>query len=157
KKAEQPKPLAKKEDGGKAAPPAAPPVGAAAPAPVGLRARFGAGSMMDQNQLVLMDGKGKMPPTHYAGAVCIRARSLESPGAQDGPLNVSLQIAAEPKLQVRSIVSTRIDKAVDDNGQSLSQQTAVSVDALPRGTALAIPRGAAGYPMMLGGPGMTVI
>jgi hypothetical protein len=163
-KKEESKPAAKKEEGAKAAPPAAPPFGPVAPAPVDVRARFGVGSVMGQNQLVLMEGKGKRLPTHYAGAVCIRAKSLEeAPGAPNGPLNVSLQVAAEPKLQVRSIVSTRVDKALDDNGQSLAQQTAGADEDLPRGpvvappVARAIPAGAVRYPMMMGGPGLTVV
>jgi hypothetical protein len=118
--------------------------------------------MMGLNQLVLMDGKADKPSTCYAGALRIRATSLEQiPAGQEASPSVVLQLAVEPKLQLRSIMATHIDKAVDDNGQILEQRTADGNENLPRGVAPVpiarqVPPGIARNPMM-GGPGQTVI
>jgi hypothetical protein len=57
-------------------------------------------------------------PTCYSGAV--RIRLLPGPGKQAGIANFLLDVAAEPRLQNFSLVGTpRIDKAIDDQGQSL--------------------------------------
>jgi hypothetical protein len=141
-----------------------PPPAAALPGQA-MRTRFGGHPMMGTNQLVLMDGKAKLPPTHYAGAVRIRAiTNPDQPaGGKDAPLNIGLQVSAEPKLQVRSIVSTRIDKAVNDNGQSLSTFTAgdedpnVAVGApVPPGAIIRGRLGSMTMPMM-GGPDRTIV
>src|SRR5262249_46342792 len=79
---------------------------------------------MAGNQMVLVDGKAKKRPTHYAGSV--RVRSLDpvpAQGGQEAPLNVHLEVSTEPRLQMQAITSTRITKAADDNGQSLTQET----------------------------------
>jgi hypothetical protein len=109
-----------------------------------------------------MDGKVGKSPTHYAGAIRIRAIANQpAPGAPEVPLGVGLQVAVEPKLLLQSIVATRIDKAVDDTDQALVQQTGGDDEAEPPGVAGTAPiiRGPGGImrmPMM-GGPGQTTI
>src|SRR5262249_49718544 len=70
------------------------------------------------------DGKAKARPTHYAGSVRIRSFDpAPAQGGQEPPLNVQLEVSTEPRLQVQAVTSSRITKAVDDNGQSLTQDT----------------------------------
>jgi hypothetical protein len=73
--------------------------------------------------LTLVDGKPQDLPTHNAGALRIQAvpNQVNFGGGADAPLTIMLQVAAEPKVQLQYIVSTKIDKAVDDNGQKLTQ------------------------------------
>lgn len=165
KKAEPAKPAEKKDAAAekKAAPPVIPPPPPAVPpaAMQAMRMRFGGSAMMPQNQLVLIDRKRDQPPTCYAGAIRIQAPKSEIRATAEETLpSVDLQLAAEPKLQLRAIVATRVEKATDDNGQSLSQHL-TDGDDLPRGIAAApiarpVPPGIARYPMM-GGPGQTEI
>lgn len=86
------------------------------------------------NQILLSDGKPQNLPTCYAGSVRIRALppGNEVGGLQDGEVPVLLEVTAEPRLQLLNLVSVRIDKAIDDQGQSLLQQVAdAQENALP--------------------------
>jgi hypothetical protein len=128
------------------------------------REAFGGFPGGSPNQIVLMDGKRKSLPTHYAGTVRIRAVEPMQQSTGDGaPLLVQLQVSTEPKFQFRGVTSTRITKAVDDNGQSLSPITpADDADAAVIGIAPggAVLRGRAIAMTMaygMGGPGFTII
>jgi len=79
---------------------------------------------MMPNTLILSDGKESLP-THYAGAVRIRALPVGTaiPGFApvDGEVVVPLQVTAEPKIQVQSLLGVKIEKAIDDQDQGLTQ------------------------------------
>jgi hypothetical protein len=120
---------------------------------------------MSSTDIVLMDGKPKSLPTHYAGTVRIRAAEPTAlPGGNETPLLVSMQVATEPKFQFRGVSSARITKAIDDNDQALSQ---IAPGEDGEGPAIAnVPPGrfiirggpmAMGMSPMMGGPGNTTI
>jgi hypothetical protein len=74
----------------------------------------------------LVDGKGQAPPTHYAGAVRVRALPPDSPGAaavarHAGDLAVALEATPEPHLAWVGAVSVHVERAVDDAGQQLAR------------------------------------
>jgi len=70
------------------------------------------------NQIILTPGEPKKVPTFYAGAV--RVRLLPGNGNQAGQAGFLVDISAEPRLQDLTLIGTpRIDKAIDDQGQSL--------------------------------------
>ena len=74
--------------------------------------------------IVLVDGKAKQLPTHVEGAVRIRAMppanaAMFGPPAPD-QIAVVLQAQPEPKLTWQNVVGVKVDKATDDQGQSLS-------------------------------------
>lgn len=71
------------------------------------------------NQIQVMPGKPNPVPTSYAGAV--RVRAYTEAGNQKGEVAIRLDLAAEPRLQNFSVSgSPRVDRASDDQGQSLS-------------------------------------
>jgi hypothetical protein len=80
------------------------------------------------NQIVLVDGKDPKLPTCYNGAVRIRAlpAGTEIPGVAKSKdeIQVVLQVTPEPKLQWRQALGVRVDKAVDDQDQNLTQVVA---------------------------------
>jgi hypothetical protein len=112
------------------------------------------------NQIVLTGGKRKPLPTHYAGTVRIRATEPnQQPAGQDAPLFLNLQVATEPKFQLRGVTAASIKKAVDDQGQSLTQLTP-GEDAVGPAIGIAPPRRAIvrmEMPYSMGGPGTTTI
>lgn len=75
------------------------------------------------NQITLIDGKSVTRPTDARSAVRIRlsdkANQLGKPA--EGEIQVGLQVTPEPKLTMHQLVSVRVDKALDDQGQNLSQ------------------------------------
>jgi len=75
------------------------------------------------NQITLVDGKPQTIPTDASGAVRVRLSDhLKQLGkSPEGEIHLGLQLTAEPKLQMQSVISVRIDKAVDDQNQKLSQ------------------------------------
>jgi hypothetical protein len=85
------------------------------------------------NQIILLDGKPEARPTHYAGSVRIRALPTAPvlPGVRPGAdeMVFALEVTPEPKMQVQSVVSLRIEKAVDDKGQDLTQAMAANDEA----------------------------
>jgi len=73
---------------------------------------------INQNQIILTPGEPKKVPTFYAGAV--RVRLFPGNGNQAGQAGFLVDISAEPRLQDLSLIGIpRIDKAIDDQGQSL--------------------------------------
>jgi outer membrane biosynthesis protein TonB len=115
-------------------------------------------------QILLKDGKRKALPTHYAGSVRIRATEpAQQPGGEGAPLLVNLQVSTEPKFQLRSVSSVKITKAVDDNGQSLSQITpgedanAVEIAVAPGGLVRKFAVANLTMPYSIAGPGITTI
>jgi len=79
----------------------------------------------------LADAKGKssIPPTHYEGAVRVRAVSVEKAkelSRDAGEITLALQVSPEPKLGWQQLVGVSITKAIDDQDQEL---TSVPMDA----------------------------
>lgn len=74
---------------------------------------------------VLVEGKSQELPTHHAGAVRVRALPPNTPvhGAvkADGEALLALDVQCDPHLIWHGLVSMRVHKAVDDQGQFLSQ------------------------------------
>jgi len=74
-------------------------------------------------QIVLKPGKQDPVPTDTATAV--RVRALRPAGVAgplvDGELRVILQATPEPRLRWGQLISVNVDKAVDDQNQSLTQ------------------------------------
>jgi hypothetical protein len=80
--------------------------------------------------LVLIDGKPLSPPTHYAGAMRVRILpriAANAPGQNDGtPVNqagagtlLTVEISPEPTLGLQNILSVRVDKVLDEDGDEL--------------------------------------
>ncbi len=77
--------------------------------------------------ILLKDGKPQKLPTDDSGAV--RVRDLAAPSGLntadgiDAPkvkeVSLTLEVTPEPRLQLRSIQSVRVEKALDANGQTL--------------------------------------
>jgi hypothetical protein len=75
--------------------------------------------------ITLAPGKPKALPTDDSSAVRVRAlekADMFGPPA-DGQTLIALEVTPEPKLQWQRLVSVRVDKAVDDQGQKLPQVT----------------------------------
>lgn len=74
-------------------------------------------------QLALMDGKSRQLPTDDRSAVRIRAldRANVFGHIPASEIVVPLEVSAEPRLQWQSFQSVRVDKAVDDRDQKLTQ------------------------------------
>jgi hypothetical protein len=122
-----------------AAPPVAPPG-----KPVGGPGRV-VGPMMPfmpgmPGQLLLKDGKAKKMPTDDRGAVRVRAlpKADMFGGAPEGELILALEATPEPKLQWQQFQSIRIDKALDDQDQNLTQ-VMPQVPGAPPGAGIGIP------------------
>ena len=93
------------------------------PLPAIRRGPFRPFNPMQPGQILLKDGKAKEMATAYTGAV--RIRVMENPQQQLGQagkdeIMVGLDVSPEPKIRWQSLVGLRIDKAVDDQGQSLA-------------------------------------
>jgi hypothetical protein len=72
----------------------------------------------DSNLIMLSEGTPPAAPTFYAGAVRIRALPpANSAQPAKGEATVTLEIVAEPKLQLRYPLTIKVDHAVDDKGQ----------------------------------------
>jgi hypothetical protein len=71
---------------------------------------------MAAGQITLVEGRPRALPTDDTRAV--RVRAVDSPGGEG---LLSLEIAPEPKLQWQQLVSVRVVRATDDQGQELSQ------------------------------------
>jgi hypothetical protein len=77
-------------------------------------------------QILLKDGKPKDVPTSYTGSIRVQATDDVQQlfgGAPAGEYLVGLKVSPEPKIRWQSLVALRIDKAVDDQGQTLTQTT----------------------------------
>src|SRR5262245_21464 len=81
-------------------------------------------------QIHLTPGKAPEVRTSYAGAVRVRIRPAT--GGKNDEINLVLDVAAEPRLQNFQIIGTpRIDKAVDDEGQTLKAVAAEPAQPKP--------------------------
>jgi hypothetical protein len=85
-------------------------------------------------QINVADGKPEKVPTVYAGALRIRLR----PGGQANPgeAALALDLSVEPRVYGFSVGDgSRVDRAVDDQGQALSGTIAANVNVVrgPRG------------------------
>lgn len=71
--------------------------------------------------ITLKDGTEKDTPTSYAGAVRIRATNNVQQFGTPGPKEIllGLKVSPEPKLRWQKTVNVRVEKALDDQGQSL--------------------------------------
>jgi hypothetical protein len=79
----------------------------------------------------LVDGKPKSAPMHVEGAVRIRAVDNADLRARfgavpEGEIPLFLAMQAEPKIQVVQVIGVRIDQAIDNNDQRLTQSMVVS-------------------------------
>jgi hypothetical protein len=76
--------------------------------------------------ILLGDGKAKELPAHYAGALRVAAQPADVAVAgqtkANGEYLLGLEVSAEPSLRFQRPLGLRIDRAVDDQGQSLKQQ-----------------------------------
>jgi hypothetical protein len=75
--------------------------------------------------ITLVPGKPRTLPTDYDSAVRVRALAkadMFGPAA-DGQALLALEVTPEPKLLWQSLESVRVGKAVDDQGQKLTQVT----------------------------------
>jgi hypothetical protein len=74
------------------------------------------------NQLVLREGNGLPLPTHLAGALRIRALTPSPASASqpstEGEALLCLEVRLEPRLQLQSVLAVRLDRVVDERGQS---------------------------------------
>ena len=74
-------------------------------------------------QLILKDGKAKQLPADDRGAVRVRALARNDLFGKvpQGEVIVPLEVTPEPKLKLQILQSIRIDNAVDDRDQKLTQ------------------------------------
>ncbi len=93
-------------------------------------------------QIILLDGKAKAMPVDTTSAIRVKVmEKAEFFGpAKEKEILLGLKVSAEPKLQILQLVNVRIAKAVDDQGQNLTQ----AADPVPEAPAL--PKGAPGLP-----------
>jgi hypothetical protein len=80
--------------------------------------------------IVLLDGPGSTLPTCRNGAVRVRVLppNIHIDGLQQtaaGEVVLPLHVFAEPKLQWQGVAEVRIDRAVDEHGQSLAASAAI--------------------------------
>jgi RNA polymerase sigma factor (sigma-70 family) len=127
--------------------PAAPGAGFALKAPGVLQVTASIGT----NRLVLKDGKAASSPTAYVGAARVRALSDAKRGpapAGDGEVNVGLQISLEPRLLWRNLTAMRLDKALDDQDQTLEEAAAPKGMPAPGFAGLGGPGGGLAMPFL---------
>lgn len=77
-------------------------------------------------QVIVEDGNPVELPTHYAGALRIRALPADSlvvtsQRGGDKETLVILEVTAEPKVQWQQLESVKVRKATDEQGQALEQ------------------------------------
>ncbi len=75
------------------------------------------------NQITLIDGKPTKEPTDYSTAVRVRTSDHVKKQAKpaENEILMGLQLTPEPRLQWQQLVSVRVEKAIDDQGQKLTQ------------------------------------
>jgi hypothetical protein len=102
------------------APPAAQPAQPVAPIGRPVPPRF---VQQQPGQITVVDGKPESLATDYSGAVRIRAQTKQNlfGNAQDGEILFALEITPEPKITWQRLVGVKLDKAIDDNEQKLSE------------------------------------
>jgi hypothetical protein len=93
------------------------------------------GAAVKVSQIALIDGKAKTVPTDDATAVRVRSGgdTRTFTPASDGEILLALEATPEPKLQWLMTEGIKIEKAVDDQGQRLSQvaEAAPAPGAIP--------------------------
>jgi len=106
------------------------PGGAIAPGgpgmPGGIQLPFAA-----DTQIILKEGKHDKSTTSYSGSM--RVKTIKEPATILGPVDpkqylVGLQVSAEPKLQIASLLDVKVTKAVDDQDQTLRALPAEGTD-----------------------------
>jgi hypothetical protein len=74
----------------------------------------------------LGDGKVRETPAHYAGSLRVAAQppdvAVAGQTKGNGEYLLGLEVSAEPSLRFQRPLGLRIDRAVDDQGQTLKQQ-----------------------------------
>jgi hypothetical protein len=99
-----------------------------APGPGGMPPGFRPWIPVQAGQIYLIPGTFKAEPTDYATSFRVRASDNKMYGAaRPKEIQLVLQVSAEPRLQWRRVLAVKVDKAVDNNNQKLSQ----TVDAFP--------------------------
>jgi hypothetical protein len=80
----------------------------------------------------LSDGKPDALPTHYAGAIRIRALPpqtvVHGQTRKEGETLFALGLCLEAKIPLEKVVGVHVEKATDENGQSLAQITEPAPD-----------------------------
>jgi hypothetical protein len=103
------------------------PVQLAPAAPVGRVPAPGRWGAQQSAQITLVDGKPETRATDYFGSVRIRTTAktdnLFQP-ASEGEILLGLEITAEPKIAFQSLLSVKVNKAIDDNDQKLAEAPA---------------------------------
>jgi hypothetical protein len=81
------------------------------------------------DQITLTDGKPAKLSTDYSSAIRIRAltKSDAVGKAAPGHILLALQATPEPKIKWQNLVQVKINKAIDDQGQTL-EQTAIALE-----------------------------
>jgi hypothetical protein len=90
----------------------------------------GNGDPRPEAPLVFLDGKAQAMPTYYGGAVRVRVLPRTAPNAgapQNGcPVNklqgetlLTVEISPEPKLGLQKLLSLRVEKVIDEQGNEL--------------------------------------
>ena len=72
----------------------------------------------------MLEGKPEVQPTDYRGAVRIRAVTNVATilgNAEEGTILLGLQVSPEPKITWQGLIALKIDKAIDDNDQKLTE------------------------------------
>jgi hypothetical protein len=88
-----------------------------------------------EGRLFLVGGEAGPLPTFYAGS--LRIRAIPSGGSNTGKVkgetSFVMEVTPEPKMGWQGLVDLRIDKALDEKGQSLTPMTAWSGDGIAGG------------------------
>jgi hypothetical protein len=105
-----------------------------------VRIDAGTSWMAQPGKFILVDGKADRVPTDDSTA--IRVRAFRNPGVAgrniDNEYWVWLEVSPEPRLRWVGFVATRVEKAVDDRGQSLTESSDSSPAVPPAAPAVMI-------------------
>lgn len=104
------------------------------------------GPAQASQNIVLTDGKPVQLPTHHAGAARIRALPPDPALAGKSPTEIrfTLGLGLEAQLPLLRLINVRIDKALDDQGQTLESATTVTAPPGPGDNTLPLFIGNAG-------------
>jgi hypothetical protein len=81
--------------------------------------------------LVLEDRKASARPTGYAGALRIQALPRAADGSGDNPTALTLEVKVDPSVTWERLSCLRIDRVIDEHGQSLRQPAPYFGDTFP--------------------------
>jgi hypothetical protein len=123
------------------APAVAPPPIPAAPRAALIAQQAALRASQSTEEIFLKAGKPATLPTDARSAMRVRAlpRSDRAAPVGEGELVVDLEATPEPRLQWQTLESLRIVKAVDDQGQNLSEMVQTEVPPLPGAVGVAVP------------------